>query len=130
MAVHVGDTFSTVGIPSVLWGIPSVLWRLFSTVGGSISTGWDGFSTVEGISYIGRIHSVHVGITSVQWGITSVLWRVLCTVGEFLILACLAIKNDEKISIFLYYETKFLFRSFENSNRFHAFLELDLFRNN
>ena len=30
-AVHVGDSFSTVGIPSVLW-------RLFSTVGDNIST--------------------------------------------------------------------------------------------
>ena len=38
-AVHVGDSFSTVGIASVLW-------RLFSTVG-------DSFSTVEGIQYIG-----------------------------------------------------------------------------
>ena len=35
-----GDSFSTVGIPSVLW-------RLFSTVG-------DNISTVEGIQYSGR----------------------------------------------------------------------------
>ena len=46
-AVHVGDSFSAVGIPSVLWrlfstvgitslqwGISSVLWRVFSTLGG------------------------------------------------------------------------------------------------
>ena len=56
-----GDTFSTVGIPSVLWGIPSVLWRLFSTVGDNISTLGDSFSTVEGIQYIGGITSVHAG---------------------------------------------------------------------
>ena len=42
--------------------------------------------------------------------------------GRFLFSACLAIKNDENISIFLHYETKFLF---ENSSRFHAFLELE-----
>ena len=44
--VHVGDSFSTVGEPSVLW-------RLFSTVGDNISTVGDSFSTVEGIQYIG-----------------------------------------------------------------------------
>ena len=56
------------GIPSVLWGdsfstvgIPSVLWRLFSTVGDNISTVGDSFNTVEGIQYIGGITSVHVG---------------------------------------------------------------------
>ena len=43
-----GDSFSTVGIPSVLW-------RLFSTVGDNISTVGDSVSTVEGIT------SVHVG---------------------------------------------------------------------
>ena len=42
----VGDSFSTVGIPSVLW-------RLFSTVVDNISTVGDSFSTVEGIQYIG-----------------------------------------------------------------------------
>ena len=79
-------------------------------MGENISTVGDNFSTVEGIQYSG---------------------------GRFLISACLAIKNEEKISIFLYYETKFLFGVFENSSRFHAFLELDwctpgptLFRNN
>ena len=46
IAVHAGDSFSTVGIPSVLW-------RLFSTVGDNISTVGDSFSTVEGIQYIG-----------------------------------------------------------------------------
>ena len=45
-AVHVGDSFSTVGIPSVLW-------RLFSTMGDNISTVGDSFSTVEDIQYIG-----------------------------------------------------------------------------
>ena len=46
LSVHVGDNSSTCGgIASVLWGysfstvgIPSVLWRLFSTVGDNIST--------------------------------------------------------------------------------------------
>ena len=46
-AVHVGDSFSTVG------GYLLVLWRLFSTVGDNISTVGDSFSTVEGIQYIG-----------------------------------------------------------------------------
>ena len=41
-----GDSFSTVGEPSVLW-------RLFSTVGDNISTVGDSFSTVKGIQYIG-----------------------------------------------------------------------------
>ena len=41
-----GISFSTVGIPSVLW-------KLFSTVGDNISTVGDSFSTVEGIQYIG-----------------------------------------------------------------------------
>ena len=45
-AVHVGDSLSTVGKPSVLW-------MLFSTVGDKISTVGDSFSTVEGIQYIG-----------------------------------------------------------------------------
>ena len=50
-AAHVGDSFSTVGIPSVLW-------RLFSTLGDKISTVGDNISTVEGIQYIGGITSV------------------------------------------------------------------------
>ena len=67
-AVHVGDSFSTVG---------------------------NTFSTVEVVQYSERItsaqqgmlqycggYSVHWGITSVQWGITSVLWRVFSTVGD------------------------------------------------
>ena len=45
-AVHVGDGFSTVGVPSVLW-------RLFSTVADNISTVGDSFSTVKSIQYIG-----------------------------------------------------------------------------
>ena len=47
----------------------------------NISTVGDNISTVEGIQY---------------------------SAGRFLISACLAIENDEKISIFLYYETKCL----------------------
>ena len=54
----------------------------------------DSISTVEGIQYSG---------------------------GRILISACLAINNDEKISTFLYYDTKFSLGSFENSSRFHAF---------
>ena len=71
-AAHVGDSFSTVGILSVLW-------RLFSTVGDYISTVGNSFSTTEGIQYIGGSLST-VGITSVlwrysvQWGILSVQW--------------------------------------------------------
>ena len=42
-----------------------------------------------------------MGITSVLSGGYSVQW------GKFLISACLAIKKDEKIPIFLYNETKF-----------------------
>ena len=45
-AVHVGDSFSTAGIPSVLW-------RLFSTVGDSFNTVGDNISAVEGIQYSG-----------------------------------------------------------------------------
>ena len=63
--------------------------------GDNISTVRDNTSTVEGIQYSGE---------------------------RFLISACLAIKNDEKISIlFLYYETKCSSGSFENSSRFHVF---------
>ena len=70
-----GDSFSTVGIPSVLW-------RLFSTVGDNISTVGNSFSTVEGIQYMqGDNISTCRGITSEQWGITSVLWRVFSKVG-------------------------------------------------
>ena len=47
-SVQWGDSFSTVGIPSVQWGITSVQWG-------------DSFSTVEGIQYIGGITSVHAG---------------------------------------------------------------------
>ena len=58
----------------------------------------DNISTVEGIQYSG---------------------------GRVLMSTCLAIKKGEKISIlFLYYETKFSFGSYENSSRFHTFLQL------
>ena len=57
--------------------------------------------------------------------------------GRILVSACLAIDDDEKISIFLYHDTKFSFGSFESSSRFYAIQELDwctagqtLFRNN
>ena len=77
-----GDNRSTCGrLVSVLWGIPSVLWRLFNTVGGQHQY---------------RIPSVHVGVNisiveDIQYGGYSV---------QILISACLAIENDEKISIF------------------------------
>ena len=80
------------GVTSVLWRVTSVLWRVFSTLGitsvhvrDNISTVGDNISTVEGIQYSG---------------------------GRILILACLVINNDEKISTFLYYDTKFSFGSF------------------
>ena len=55
-----GDSFSTVGIASVLW-------RLFRTVGDSFSTvevvqySGGSFSTVEVVQYSGGITSVHAG---------------------------------------------------------------------
>ena len=52
-AVHVGDSFSTVGDPSVLWRLFSTVGDNISTVGDNISTVGDSFSTVEGIQYIG-----------------------------------------------------------------------------
>ena len=65
-AVHVGDSFNTVGIPSVLWrlfstvadnistvGIASVLWRAFSTVGSALVLWGYNNSTVEVIQYSG-----------------------------------------------------------------------------
>ena len=56
-----------------------------STVGDSFSTLGDNISTVEGIQYSG---------------------------GRILILTCLVINNDKKISTFLYYYKKFSFGSF------------------
>ena len=47
-----GDSFSTVGIPSVLWRLFSTVGDNISTVGDNISTVGDSFSTVEGIQYI------------------------------------------------------------------------------
>ena len=69
------------------------------------------------------------GITSVQWKDNiGIVEGIQYSGGKVLLSACLAIKNDEKISIcFMYYETKFLFGSFENSSRFHAFLEIICF---
>ena len=77
-AVHVGDSFNTVGIPSVLcrlfstvgirsvqWGIASVLWKVFSTFGvtsvqwvylqyfGVLYMQGDNISTVEVAQYSG-----------------------------------------------------------------------------
>ena len=54
-------------------------------MGDSFSTVGDNISTVEGIQYSG---------------------------GRILISACLVINNDEKISSFLYYDTKFSLQSF------------------
>ena len=100
-AVHVGDSFSTVGdtfstvevveysggITSVQWGIASVLWRLFCTLGDSISTWGDNISTVgDNISTVGDNISTVEGI---QY-----------SGGRILILACLVINSDEKISTF------------------------------
>ena len=115
---YCGDCSVQWEITSVQWGIASVLWRVFSTLGVPSEYMW--------------------GITSVQWGITSVLWRVFSTVGEdFKFRHVWPLKTTKRYRHFLYYETKFSFGSFENSSRFHAFLELDwctpgptLFRNN
>ena len=59
-AVHAGDSFSTVGIPSVLWRLfstvgdnISTVGDNISTVGDNISTVGDSFSSVEDIQYIG-----------------------------------------------------------------------------
>ena len=155
-----GDNISTVegiqycgGIPSVLWGDNS------STCGGKLQY-CGGY-----LQYCGG-YSVQWGITSVQWGDSFntlegihyirgkqqyMCWDNISTVGDnistvegiqytggwILILACLVINNDEKISTFLYYDTKSFGSQFENSRRFHAFWELDwctpgptLFRNN
>ena len=71
------------------------------------------FSTVKVVQYSGGKHQYMRGITSVLWrdsfstvgdnsstcGGTLVLWRVFRTLGEDFNSACLAIKNDEKISI-------------------------------
>ena len=107
-----GDNISTVGIPSVLW-------RSFSTMGDKISTVGDSFSTVEGIQYTGEITSLHAAdnISTVGDNISTVE-DIQYSQRKILIWACLAINNDD---IFLYYDTKFSFGSFENSSRFHAF---------
>ena len=94
------------GIASVLWGIPSVLWRLFNTVG-------DNISTVEVFSTLGDKISTCGGITSVHWGDKiSTVEGIQYSGGRILISTCLVINNDEKISTFLYYDTKFSFGSF------------------
>ena len=108
-SVHVGDSFSNVGVPSVPW-------RLFNTLGDTIST-------VEGIQYIAGITSVHVGdnICTVGDNINTVEGTQYSG-GEILISTCLVINNDENISTFfvLRYEI-FIQKFLENSSRFHAF---------
>ena len=55
-----------------------------------------------------------------MWGITSVQWEdnistvegIQYSRGRILISACLVINNDQRISTFLYYNTKFSFGSF------------------
>ena len=88
---------------SVLWGIPLALWRLFSTLGDNISTVKDSVSTVEGIQYMqGDAFSTCRVIASVEWRDNiSTVEGIQYSGGRFLILACLVIKNDEKILIFL-----------------------------
>ena len=93
-----GDNISIVGIASVLWRVFRTLRTLrdnISTCRGNISTVGDNISTVEGIQYSG---------------------------GRILILACLVINNDEKISTFfvLRYEI-FIQKFFKNLSRFRAF---------
>ena len=88
--------------------------------GDNISTVGDNINTVEGIQYCGGIPSVLRGITSVHAGDNistvgdniSTVEGILYSGGRILISTCLVINNDEKISTFLYYYTKFSFRSF------------------
>ena len=94
----VGDTFSTV--------------EVVQYSGDNISTVGDSFSTVEGIQYIGNNISTVEGI---QY-----------SGGRILISACLVINNDEKISTFLYYDTKFSFGSFRKSKRISCILRAGL----
>ena len=94
-----GDSFSTVGIPSVLWGY---------------------------LQYCESC-SVQWGITSVHWRITSVHWRdnistvegIQYSGGRILISACLVINNDEKISTFFVLRYEMFIWKF--SSRCHAF---------
>ena len=74
-----GNSFSTVEV---------------STAGDNISTVGGSISTVEGIQCIGRYLQFMRGdnISTVE--------GIQYSGGKFLILACLAITNDEKISIF------------------------------
>ena len=81
----------------------------------------DSFSTVGVFSTLG-ITSVHVGdkISTVGDNISTV-GDIQYSGGRILILRCLVINNDEKISTFfvLRYEI-FIRKFFENSSRFHA----------
>ena len=78
---------------------------------------------MEGIQYIGGITSVHEGdnISTVGDNISTVE-GIQYSGGRILILACLVINNDEKISTFfvLRYEI-FIRKFFKNSSRFHVF---------
>ena len=95
-----GDIFSAVGIPSVLW-------RLLSTMGDRIAAVGDSFSTLQGIKYIREITSPHVGDN------TSAVGRVFSIVGENFISACLAIDNDEKISTCFVLRCEIFIRKFQ-----------------
>ena len=68
---------------------------------------------MEDIQYIGGITSVHAGdnISTVGDNI-SIVEGIQYSGGRILISACLVINNDEKISAFLYYDTKFSLGSF------------------
>ena len=106
----------------MLWGIPSVLRRLLSTMGDRISTVGDSFSTVEGTQYTGEITSPCAGdnVSTVRDNISPVE-GIQCSGRRILILACLAIDNDENISTFFVLRYEIFNRSFENSSRFRAF---------
>ena len=93
------------GIASVLWGIPSVLWRLFSTVG-------DNISTVGVASVLSRVFSTLGDNISTVGDNISTVEAIQYSGGRILISTCLVINNDEKISTFLYYNTKFSFGNF------------------
>ena len=67
------------------------------------------------------------GITSVQSGDNiSTVEGIQYNGGRILILACLVINNDEKISTFLYYDMKFSFGSFQKFKQISCLLRAGL----
>ena len=101
VAQYSGDNISTVEDASVLWRVFITLRNNISTCGeDNISTVGDNISTVEGIQYSGR---------------------------RILILSCLVINNDEKISTFFVLRYEIFIRNFFKiqADFFINFRELD-----